>query len=273
MTSHQFPQPPVIAALHLPAFPASGHPDARPLAEIRDFALRNVDKAVNAGVRGVYLQDLGDYPVPRSIAPYTVAGMAVIGAALRSAFPELTLGVCLMAHGAREPLAVAEAIGAQFVRLKVYVGAMVKAEGLLEGCAADAVRYRRQIGAEQIAIFADVYDRTGEPLGRMSLGEESRQAAVFGRADALVLTGKNYRESLEMVREVRLQQPTIPLWIGGGVDASNVGEALSLASGVIVGSAFKTLSGFTRESMGADWDAGRLHEFMQNANRQCYTEM
>jgi len=32
--------------------------------------------------------------------------------------------------------------GAQFVRLKVYVGAMVKAEGILEGLAYAAIQYR-----------------------------------------------------------------------------------------------------------------------------------
>jgi hypothetical protein len=69
---------------------------------------------------------------------------------------------------------------------------MVKAEGILQGCAYEAIQYRAQIGAQDVAILADVYDRTGEPLGRMPLVEEARQAATFGRADGLILTGRSF---------------------------------------------------------------------------------
>jgi uncharacterized protein len=182
-------QPLIIAALHLAPLPGSQHPNAQPIQTVIDLARRNAEKAVRAGVPALYIQDVADEPVARGIQPYTIASMAVIGAALRREFPDLMLGVCMMSHGAREPIAAAQAIGAQFVRIKVYVGVMVKAEGLLEGLAYEAVQYRAQIGAQDIAILADVYDRTGQPLGRMPLADEARQAAVFGRADGLVLTG------------------------------------------------------------------------------------
>lgn len=263
MPEFNFPTPPILAALHLPPFPASGHPDAKTMAEIRDYALRNTEMAVKAGINGLYLQDLGDHPVVRPIPPHVIAGVAVVGTAIREEFPQLKLGICLMGHGAKEPLAVAQAIGAQYVRLKVYIGVMVKTEGLLEGCAAEAIQYRHQIGADQITIFADVYDRTGEPLGRLPLVEESRQAAVFGRADALVLTGLSFKESLAMIAEVRQSKLDVPLYMGGGVNASNVTEALKAADGVFVSSAFKTLSGFTRESMRLEWDPEKIKTFMQ----------
>lgn len=255
--------PPVIAALHLPPFLASGHPAAQSIPAIRDYALRNAESAVKAGVRGLYLQDLGDHPVAPGILPHQVAGTAVIGSALRQAFPDLYLGICFMGHGAKEPLAVAQSIQAQFVRLKVYVGAMVKAEGILQGCAYDAVNYRHAAGAEDIAIFADVYDRTGEPLGRLPLVEEARQAATFGRADGLVLTGRSFDETLQMVAEVRSAQLGVPLLIGGGVSADNAVQALQAADSVIVSTAFKRSGGWSRESLAADWDAERVRSFMR----------
>ncbi|HEY9086819.1 MAG TPA: BtpA/SgcQ family protein [Anaerolineaceae bacterium] len=260
--------PKVIAALHLPPFPGAAHPDARSLAQIQTYVLRNVETAVQAGVQAVYLQDLGDHPVAPHIPPHVVAGVAAVGAAVRAAFPDLTLGVCLMGHGAREPLAVAQAIGAQFVRLKVYVGAMVKAEGLLQGCAHEAIQYRAQIHAEDIAILADVYDRTGEPLGRMPLVEEARQAATFGRADGLVLTGRSFDETVEMVTEARQAKLGIPILIGGSVNEKNVSQALSLADGVIVSTAFKPIGGWTRESLQADWSAEKVRAFMQAAQNK-----
>ncbi len=263
MSESFIPDPPVIAALHLPPFPASAHPDARSITEIRDYALRNAEMAVKAGINGLYLQDLGDHPVARPIPPHVIAGVAVVGTAIRAEFPHLKLGVCLMGHGAKEPLAIAQAIDAHFVRLKVYVGTMVKAEGLLEGCASEAIQYRHQIGAEEIALFADVYDRTGEPLGRLPLVEECRQAAVFGRADAVVITGLSFQESLSMISEVRQAKMTVPLWIGGGVNAGNVEKALEVADGIIVSSAFKKIGGFTRESMRQDWDPESIKKFME----------
>jgi uncharacterized protein len=255
--------PRVFAALHLPPFLASRHPDARPPAEILEYALRNVSRAVEAGVDAVYLQDLGDTPHAIEIQSYTVAGISALGGLLRKEFPHLSFGICLMAHGAREPLAIAQAIGADFVRLKVYVGAMVKAEGIVQGCAYQAVQYRSQINAEDIAILADVYDRTGEPLGRMPLVEEARQAAVFGRADGITLTGKSVPESLDMLREVRVANLGVPLLVGGGVTPQNVAQFAPLVDGIIVSSAFKAVGGWSRQSLGEDWDGERIRSFMQ----------
>lgn len=259
----KFEIPRIMAALHLPPLPASAHPDRKSMQEIREFALRNTEMAVKAGIHALILQDLGDHPVSRPIPPHIIAGVSVVGTWIREQYPELALGISLLGHGAREPLAIAQAIGAKFVRLKVYVGAMVKAEGLLEGCAAEAIQYQHQIGAENIAIFADVYDRTGEPLGRLPLVEEVRQATVFGRADAVVLTGKSFSETLEMISEVSNSDLRPPILIGGGVNAGNVNEALRVANGIIVSSAFKAVGGFTRESMRADWDAEKIAEFMR----------
>jgi len=254
--------PLVIAALHLPPFPASGHPEAQNTLSIIDYALRNASLAVAAGVAALYIQDLGDHPWGRKVQPHTLAMMSVIGGKLRQEFPDLILGVCLMSHGAREPIAIAQAIGAQFVRLKVYVGAMVKAEGILEGCAQEAISYRTQIRAENIAILADVYDRTGIPLGEPSLMEAARDAALFGRADGMILTGRSRDESLEMLAEVKSADLGVPLFLGGGANANNIGEVLGNADGAIVSTAFKASGGWTRDSLAADWDVGQIKSFM-----------
>ncbi len=255
--------PRVIAALHLPPHPASRHPMARSVSQMVDFALRNAERAVEAGIPALYIQDVADTPVAPQVQPHTIATLAVVGAAVRRAFPDLILGVCLMSHGAREPLAIAQAIGAQFVRLKVYVGAMVKAEGILQGCAYEAIQYRAQLGADEIAILADVYDRTGEPLGRLPLVEEARQSAVFGRADGLVLTGLSFEESLEMLGQVRAANLGVPLYLGGGANATNVSQALQVADGIIVSSAFKSRQGWTREALLDEWEPERIRTFME----------
>jgi len=256
-------EPLVIAALHLPPFPASGHPEARSVAEIIEFALRNTSYAVQAGVPALYLQDLGDHPWGKQIQPHTLASMSVVGAEIRREHPELMLGVCLMGHGSREPIAIAQALNAQFVRLKVYVGAMVKAEGILEGCAHEAITYRSACRADGIAIFADIYDRTGIPLAGSSLVETARMAVTFGRADGLILTGGSFTESLSMLENIREANFGVPLLLGGGANQLNIKQALEFADGVIVSSSFKHQSGWTRESLFSDWDPVKISRFME----------
>ncbi|HNY84397.1 MAG TPA: BtpA/SgcQ family protein [Anaerolineaceae bacterium] len=264
--SFQKGKPTIIAALHLPPSPASGHPAAVDIKESTDFALANAAKAVKVGIPALYIQDLGDFPINPHVQPDTIARLSVIGAAVRREFPDLALGVCLMAHAAKEPLAIADAIQAQFVRIKVYVGAMVRAEGLLEGCAHQAISYRHQLQADDIKIFADVYDRTGQPLGRMPIEDEARQALVMGRADGVILTGLNVNESQEMLKAVDKAQLGQPLILGGGANVNNLAQFAELCNGIIVSSAFKTTTGWTREAMTAEWDLDRMRAFMDAWN-------
>ncbi len=256
----------VIAALHLLPFPASHHSDAKPIREITERALENIRVAYENGVRALYLQDLGDAPVAPRVEPHSIAGVTAVAVAARREFPHLILGICLMSHGAREPLAIAQAVDAQFVRLKVYVGAMVKAEGIVQGLAYEAIQYRAQIGAEDVAILADVYDRTGAPLGQLPLAEAARQAATFGRADGLILTAGSFQESKAMLAQVRAEKLGVPLLLGGSATAANVRELKSVCDGVIVSSAFKSSGEFTRESLGANWEVERIREFMDAVN-------
>ena len=259
-------RPAIIGAFHLPPFMGSQHPAAQPVSVAVEHALRNIEKAVKAGVPAIYLQDLGDTPIATSIQPHAAAALAVVGSAIRREFPDLALGICMMSHGCKEPLAIAQAIDAQFVRLKVYVGAMVKAEGVLEGLAYEAIQYRAHLHATDIQIMADVYDRTGKPMGRMPLEEEARWASVHCRADGLVLTGSSFSESMEMLSKVRAADLGVPLLLGGGAKAENIKEALRVADGAIVSSTFKALSGWTRESMLAEWKYERIQAFMDAAS-------
>ena len=259
----------LIAALHLPPLPGSGHPMARSIDEVVDYARRNAEIAFRNGIDALYIQDLSDYPVDREVEPYTIASMAAVGYALFRAFPDKILGICLMEHGAREPLGIARAIGAQFVRLKVYVGAMVKAEGILEGCAAEAIQYRAQIGAQEVAILADIYDRTGMPLAPLPLVEAARQAVTFGRADGLILTGQSFDESLEMLAQVPAAGLGVSLFLGGGADAGNVFRALKVADGVIVSSALKDTPGWSRAALASEWSEDNVKAFVAAARGQC----
>lgn len=254
-----------IAALHLPPMLAASHPDACSLTEVAGYALRNAQVAFDNGLDALYLQDLGEHPVARSSPEHTIARVAVIGREIRRAYPRAVLGVCLMAHGARAPLAVAQAMEADFVRLKVYVGAMVKAEGLLEGCAREAVDYRAEIKAEDVRVLTDIYDRTGVPLAPLPLAEAARQAVTYGRSDGIVLTGANLDETFRMVTEVAKAGLGVPLIIGGGVSTTTVARALELVDAVIVSTALKKIPSWSAEGLESDWDPEQVRAFVAAA--------
>src|SRR5690606_22936151 len=67
------------------------------------------------------------------------------------------LGIQILAGANRAALAVAHAAGLQFIRAEGFVFASVADEGLLdEADAGPLLRYRKMIGAEHVAIFADI---------------------------------------------------------------------------------------------------------------------
>ncbi len=255
---------PVIAALHLPPVPGSHHPRARTVQQIEQYAIENAGAFVAGGVDALFLQDLGAPPMQGSDHE-VVAYLSVVGAAVRRSYPELNLGIIVNSHGAEIPLAIAKAVGAQFVRIKVFIGAMVKAGGIENGCASEAIQYRSRIGAEDVAIIADVYDRTGVPLGEMPIEEASRMA-VWYRADALVLTGKDFTGSLDMLARVRAKHYGVPLLLGGSATADNIGDALAYADGVIVSSSLMRTSGSPEEREARPWDDAAIKRFVDAAH-------
>ena len=212
--------PRVIAALHLLPSEHCRRPKTYTQNQMIEHALIHAQIAYDGGVRAAYLQDVHDTPVAPSILPHTIANITAVGCAIKQAFPDFQLGVCLMQHGAKEPLQIANDIGADFVRIKVYMGIMVKAEGIITGCAYEAIQHRHQIGASHIRIFADMYDRVGVPLSPLPLVEACRQAVVFGQADGLVLTGMNVDDSVSMFDQIAPLNLGVPLILGGSATAA-----------------------------------------------------
>jgi uncharacterized protein len=257
--------PRVIGALHLLPSDVSAHPQAQPLNKIIDHALLHAQIAYDGGVRAFYIQDVNDTPVAPTIQPTTVTNLIAVGQALRKALPDAVLGVCLMQHGGKEPLEICHAMGGQFVRIKVYNGVMIKAEGILSGCAYDAIQTRHKLGAQDISIFADLYDRTGMPLAPLPLAEQARQAVAFGRADGLVLTGHSPEGSIQMLDEVSQAKLGVPLAVGGGVSPASLKYFVPRAQHFIVHAAFSRKGLPAQDGIPVDWDINAVKDVMAAA--------
>src|SRR5437660_5169539 len=229
---------PLIGVVGSPPLPGSYGYAGATLEELERRVLSDATAYAQACFDALMIQNVGDLPVAERVGPETVAWMTALGRALRSAI-DLPLGVSVLKNDGTGALAIAQAVGADFIRVKVWVGAMVGAEGLVQGCAREVLRYRRYIGAEQIAIWADVHDRTGVPLAPMPLEQAAREAISFGKADGLVITGADEDETIAWIARVKRVLPNTPVVAGGGAQPSNLGRILAHADGVIVATAAK----------------------------------
>lgn len=226
-----------IGVIHIPPFPTSFRQPKGSFEALLDYCERCAKRLEVAGFDALLLQNVGDEPTHLAAPPETVAYMTLVGNRVKQAV-SIPIGISLLNHDGKAPLAVAKAVGADFVRLKTYVGVMVKMTGLLSGCYYEAVKYRREIRAENIALFADIFDREGQPLGATNLVEMAHFAEYSCMADALILTGRNKEETLTMLQDVA-EKVTLPLIVGGGVNIESAEKLKTIGNGFIIGAAVK----------------------------------
>src|SRR5262249_51619967 len=152
-----------------------------------------------------------------------IAWMTRITSEIRAA-AKRPVGLNLLENDAEAMIAVASGAGADFVRIKVYVGAMMTPFGIETAAARKALNARNSFDAGHVAIFADVHDRTGNPIASGGLEEDLDFAVRLGGADGLVLTGKTYADTLRFIATARGRLGAIPILVGGGATAGNVAE-------------------------------------------------
>jgi uncharacterized protein len=190
------------------------------------------------GVDGLTIENMGDAPFFKSeVPPETVAAMGRVLTELRRQ-TALPLGVNVLRNAGRAALALAHAFGANFVRINVLTEAVVADQGLIEGIAAEVMRARRLMGAEGIAVFADVHVKHAAPIVARPIRESALDAVERGLADVLVVSGSRTGEapSLDDLGAVREVAEVV---IGSGLTPRNAPELLGAADGAIVATALR----------------------------------
>lgn len=232
----------VIGVIHLPPLPGSPSYDGQSMEALTSFALDEAERYRAGGVDGLIVENHGDIPFakPDRLGPETAACMAVIAGAVRRADGP-TIGVNVLANAAQAALAVAKAAGARFIRVNQWANAYVANEGIIEGPAAEATRYRAWLHAQEVRVFADVHVKHGAHAitADRSLAELARDVEFFD-ADAAIVTGQRTGDpaSMEELRAIA-GGTALPILVGSGVTPENVGDILAVADGVIVASALK----------------------------------
>jgi uncharacterized protein len=232
----------VIGVIHSLALPGSPNYQGEPLEKIYAFALEEAERYVHGGVHGLIVENHGDIPFskPEDIGHETSAVMAVMADRVRQ-HVKVPVGINVLANGAMTALAIAQASDAQFIRVNQWANAYVANEGIIEGPAAKATRYRAWLKANHIKVFADVHVKHGSHaiVADRTLAELTRDVEFFD-ADVVIATGQRTGDaaSLEETRSIK-EATQLPLLIGSGVTEENVIDLLQLADGVIVASSLK----------------------------------
>ena len=250
---------PVVAMIHVGALP--GTPASRDdLRAIEARALAEAAIFRDAGVHGLMLENMHDTPYLRGgVGPEIVAALAVIARAVKSA-TRLPCGVQVLAAANREALAVAHAAGLDFIRAEGFAFAHVADEGIIQSSAAELLRFRRQIGAERVQVWADVKKKHSAHAITADVDITETAAAVeFMRGDAVIVTGSVTGKAPRPADALAVRRRCgLPLYLGSGVTTANLRKFLPVGDGFIVGSAFKEEG---------DWaqpvDPRRVAAFMQ----------
>ena len=255
----------VIGVVHCLPLPGAPEYDGGGMDAVVAHAVAEAGRYRAGGVDGLIVENHGDIPFarPDQLGPETAACMAVIAAAVRAA-TGLPLGVNVLANAAHAALAVAAAAGAQFIRVNQWANAYVANEGLLDGPAGSAARYRAALRATSIRIFADVHVKHGAHAitADRTIPELARDVEFFG-ADAAIATGQRTGDSATMEELRSIADGTsLPVLVGSGVTPSNVGDIFQVARGVIVASWLKRDGVWWNEV-----DPDRLRTFMAEADR------
>ena len=235
-----------IGVVHLGAMPGDPGHDGGGFAAVEAWALADAAALAAGGASGMILENFGSIPFPKGTAghrtpPHQVAFMGALALRLREQYPELTLGINCLRNDARAAMGIAAAAGADFIRVNVHTGAMLTDQGIIQGEAADTLRYRAALGASEVAILADVLVKHAAPLAPTDPAEMTKECLQRGMADGVIVTGQATGGPIDRatLEQVRGAAPPSPVILGSGVTPDNAADLCPLADGAIVGTWLK----------------------------------
>lgn len=253
---------PIIGMIHVPALP--GTPKSKNnIDKIIDKVKEEANVYKKANIDAVAIENMHDTPyLNKKIGPEITAMMTKVGVEIKNILGDIPTGIQILASANKEALAVAQASGLDFVRAEGFVFSHIADEGFIDSCAGELVRYRKQIGAENILIFTDIKKKHSSHSITSDVSiTETAHTAEFFLSDGVIVTGtatgtETNTEEIIAVKKV----VNVPVLIGSGVTYENLEKYLSISDGIIVGSYFKK-GGYWEN----DIDFKKVKQFMSKA--------
>jgi uncharacterized protein len=250
---------PVIGMVHVQALPGTPG-NIYSVSEIVKMAVQESKDLASNGVDSVMLENMHDIPyLKRHVGPEIVASMTRVATEVRQQL-DIPLGLQILAGANQSALAVAQSAEFDFIRAEGFVFGHLADEGLFESDAGTLLRYRKQIGADDIAIFTDIKKKHSSHAisADVSLADTA-EAAHFFKSDGLIITGTATGKPVDVndLKAVKMNS-TLPILVGSGATPDSIADLLEFADSIIVGSWLKK-KGLWTEAV----DGERVRTFMQ----------
>jgi len=231
---------PIIGMIHLQALP--GTPKYKhDVNFILDSALKEAQIYKDSGVDAIAIENMHDIPYLKNDVGHEISAVMTIVAHAVKKLSQLPCGIQILAAANKAALAVAKAANLDFIRAEGFVFGHLADEGYIDSNAAELLRYRKMIDAEDIAIFTDIKKKHSSHALTADLDiVETAKAAEYFLSDGLIVTGISTAQAVNLQELDAINYACkIPTIVGSGVTIDNVERYLTASDGLIVGSHFK----------------------------------
>ena len=202
-------------------------------------AVEDAKTLERCGIHAIMIENMGDTPFAEKLDRVQANTLAIVTSKIRDVV-SVPIGIDAAFNEWETAFSIAHIVGAQFIRIPVFVDTVEFYGGVITPCAREAVLYRKRIQSEDVMILADIQVKhTNMVIPNISIESSAINAEVCG-ADAIIVTGSVTGEEtpLEIIERVK-RVVSIPVLAGSVVTAANVQQQFRVADGAIVGTALK----------------------------------
>lgn len=247
----------IIASMYLPPLP--GSPDYQKgtsLQQIIDYTHAELQALEEGGMDGVNIGNQQDWPYQVGVGPETPALISKILAEATRGLA-IPIGISIFWDDLAA-IAIAKAVGAKFVR-GVFRGVYAGEMGLMSLNAADAVRFRKSIDAEDVKFMFMLRPILCKAITDRDLQADVKDALWASKPDAFALSGPLPGESpsMEELKMVKQAGKPCPVITNNGATPENIGEVLSACDGAVVATHLRK-----NKKASNPFDRDKVREFM-----------
>ena len=229
----------LIGMVHLPSFENMYSPNFD-FDETFRISLTDALALNQAGFDAILIENFHDVPFPKDrLADSKFLLMSKIVNRLIESVSSIAIGVNILRNACLQALLVATVNGASFIRCNIWEGVYITDQGLIEAAASEVITRRNEMNSS-VKILADVGVKHASPLGQFNIEEAAKNALHRGKADAIILSGKETGKLISLEKLTQFVEKTgyKPI-LGSGITEINLKSVFPYISGAIVGSSLK----------------------------------
>jgi membrane complex biogenesis BtpA family protein len=229
---------PIIGMAHVPALPGTPRYDsAGGMDRMIETVQEDLKFLVEGGVDAIMFCNEDDRPYTFKAGIEQIAAMTRVVTELRPT--QLPIGIDFL-WDPKAAIAIAHAVGASFVR-EVLTGTYESDMGLWSPNAGEVLRFRRNIGADNVRVFYNVSPEFASSMGNRPVVKCAQSAVISCLADAILVSGSMAGEEPDVAtcKEVKQALKEVPVFLNTGAKYENIVQYLKVVDGAIVGTSFK----------------------------------